>query len=406
MLEITDTSQNIGLQIKQIAEQYYFAACTSTHAVCGYICNLKSKLKNKKCDFKVSISKEFIKKNQLIITSNIVNDTQILVLKGNPMVLDTHQFTYLDENAKSPGTDLVISPKEKGNSTAIDKNGDTKMMGLEFDQIQQSTTQHGILKGVELASLESKVETLLSDGKASKASIKALKTGSLVAVLEQSLHANDIETINWVLSNTDTHVITQTVKKVGKETLQQLLQNILIKLQQGVQKSSLLWLSIVLKLRWLEVIKYMNTRSTMHSQQSISTIHTYLSRKTKNLSKYYEVRAKLQMVVESGEAILESQDDSDEEMKEIDPAHNSKFPRMSHQVEDASDQEEDISDVDEVVEDQGFDQVEGEGFADDDGDEEDDLREDLEQYADDVFEDEGDEEDALMDESDDEEDLE
>lgn len=99
---------------------------------------------------------------------------------------------------------------------------------------------------------------------------------------------------------------------MNKETLQQLLQNILIKLQQGVQKSSLLWLSIVLKLRWLEVIKYMNTRSTVHSQQSLSTIHTYLNRKTKNLSKYYEVRAKLQMVVESGEAILEAQEDSDE----------------------------------------------------------------------------------------------
>jgi len=110
-------------------------------------------------------------------------------------------------------------------------------------------------------------------------------------------------------------VITQTIKKIKKDTLQQLLQNILIKLQQGVQKASLLWLSIVLKLRWLEIIKFMNTKSSVHSQQSLSTIHTYLNRKTRNMAKYYEVRAKLQMVVESGQAILESQEDSDEGMQ-------------------------------------------------------------------------------------------
>jgi len=110
-------------------------------------------------------------------------------------------------------------------------------------------------------------------------------------------------------------VITQTVTKIKKDTLQQLLQNILIKLQQGVQKASLLWLSIVLKLRWLEIIKFMNTKSSVHSQQSLSTIHTYLNRKTRNMAKYYEVRAKLQMVVESGQAILESQEDSDEGMQ-------------------------------------------------------------------------------------------
>lgn len=33
------------------------------------------------------------------------------------------------------------------------------------------------------------------------------------------------------------------------------------------------------------------------------------------MAKYYEVRAKLQMVVESGQAILESQEDSDEGMQ-------------------------------------------------------------------------------------------
>ncbi len=176
MLELTDTNTNIGVQVKQIAEQYYFVTCTSTHSVSGYICNLKSKLKDKKLDFKVTVAKAFLDKNQFIITSNIVNDTQITILKGNPQALDSHQFTYLDENAKSPGTDLMISPKSKENQAEIQKNGEAKMMGLEYDQIQQSTTQHGILKGIELNDLESKVGGILQNGKAKK--VKFIITNS------------------------------------------------------------------------------------------------------------------------------------------------------------------------------------------------------------------------------------
>jgi hypothetical protein len=306
MLELTDNKQCIGIQIKQIAGQYYFASCTTTHSVWGFICNLKIKQTDKKCDFKVAVSDKLLSKNLYVISSNIANESEIVIIKGNSQILDTHTYTYLDEDGKSSGTNLVIEPETKSHTNGIDKNGDVKMLGLEHDQIQQKPSNSGILAGVDLKNLEAKVESLLK-----KKETNALKTGSLVAVLEQSLHANDIETINWVLSNVDTHVITETVKKVSKEALQQLMQNILIKLQQGVQTSSLLWLSTVLKLRWLEVIRYMNS-SSVHSQQSLGTIHTYLSRKTKNLSKYYEVRAKLQMVVETGQAIMEAQTEDDE----------------------------------------------------------------------------------------------
>jgi hypothetical protein len=360
-----------------------------------------------------------LSKNLYVITSNIVNESEIVIIKGNSQTLDTHTYTYLDEDGKSSGTNLVIEPETKAHTNGIDKNGDAKMLGLDHELIQQKPSKNGILAGVDLKNLESKVESLLH-----RKETNALKTGSLVAVLEQSLHANDIETINWVLSNVDTHVISETVKKVSKEALQQLMQNILIKLQQGVQTSSLLWLSTVLKLRWLEVIKFMNS-SSVHSQQSLGTIHTYLSRKTKNLSKYYEVRAKLQMVVETGQAIMEAQTDDDEgkdftvnyilDMKEIDPTQNSRFPRMSLQVEGDSSEDEQVSDVDEVVEDTGFDQVnEGEDGAFDEGDQidkdsddESKQREDLEQYADDPFDDEQEKENLEMDMDDsDEEELE
>lgn len=404
MLELTDKKDWIGIQIKQIAGQYYFAICITTHSVWGYVCNLKTKTNDdsvlKKCDFKVSMDKALINKNLFVTTSNIINESELVVLKGNSQALDTHYFTYLDEEGKTPGTDLKIEPEVKASKTnGADKNGDVKMMGLEYDQIQQKShkVQNGILNGVNLDKLEGKIDTLIKGSKD-----KAIKSGSLVAVLEQSLHANDIETINWVLGNTDTHIITETVKKLNKGSLQSLMQNILIKLQQGVQKSALLWLSIVLKLRWIDVIRFMNTKSSQHSSQSLSTIHTYLNRKTKNLPKYYEVSAKLQMVIESGEAMSQGMQ-IDEETKEYVGEHNSRFPRESVQVEEDSDE----SDVDEVVEDTGFAQVvEGEGDEEGDSDGDSGLRDDIEQYADDGFGEDDDEEMDIDDEEDDIEDYE
>ena len=91
-------------------------------------------------------------------------------------------------------------------------------------------------------------------------------------------------------------------------------------------------------------------------------------------------------------------------MKEVDPTQNSKFPRMSVQMEGDSSEEEEVSDVDEVIQDEGFDQVEGEGFLaegdEEDSDDESKQREELEQYADDVFDEEEEDEDVDMEEDD------
>ena len=306
MLELTHKKECLAVQMKQIAGQFYFVTVTSTHNVSGYICNLKIKQKDKKCDFKVTLASNIAKKNLFVIATTIISESEILILKGNAMNISSHQYTYLDDEGKSPGTAILIVEEKAQLTNGVDKSGDVQMHGLDNEQIHQKSTANGLFIGTDLDQLEGKIHDLFNKKKPA-----GIKTGSLVAVLEQSLHANDIETINWVLGNLDLHVITETVKKVSKEALQQLLQNILIKLQQGVQKSALLWLSSVLKLRWMEVIKYMNT-STIHSQQSLGTIHSYLNRKTKNLSKYYEVRAKLQMVIESGESLMQAKNDEDE----------------------------------------------------------------------------------------------
>jgi len=331
MLELTDKNECIGLQIKQIAGHFFFATIISQSNVSGYICNLKAKDKNvvKKCDFKVVLDKEIIKKSFYILNCDIINETEMVIFKGNAHRLDAHYITYLNDVGESAGMDIIIQPEtQKDVINGDEKNGDVKMLGLEHDQIHANSTklENGIFKGVDLDKLEEKVEDLLK-----KPAKPKIKTGSLVSVLEQSLHANDIETITWVLSNTDLQVINETVSSMKKESLSELMNAIMIKLQQGAQKSSLLWLGIVLKLRWLDVIKFRN---------NISTVHTYLSRKSKNLSKYYELQAKLQMVVDSGIAMTAGAD------MEVDLEEESKQPLVYQKDESESEADEIVEDID------------------------------------------------------------
>jgi hypothetical protein len=318
LLEMSDRKFPIGLQIKQIAGYFYFATITTGIKLYGYVCNMKTKGDSlvKKVDFTVDVAKAVTKKNHHILKTDIANETEIVVFKGNQHKLDIHSITYLnDEGSPNPtvtlyegsATNLTETTDGQKDANGEEKNGDVKMLGLEHDLINANSTklQSGIFNGIDIDNLESNVNgTLKSKSK------KQIKTGSLVAVLEQSLHANDIETITWVLSNTDLSVINQTVGGLKKSILNELMNSLIIKLQQGVQKASLLWLGTLLKLRWLDIMKF---------QQNIRTVHTYLCRKSKNLSKYYELQAKLQMVVDSGIAITvgtEMEVDMDEETKE------------------------------------------------------------------------------------------
>ena len=218
MLELTDKKEVLSIQIKQIAGQYYFATIVTTHSVWGYIWNLKTKSKDltvlKKWDFRVSIDKSLIKRNLFIVCAHIINETDIVILNGNAQTLNTYSFTYLNADGKSPGTDLKIEYEEKQENTNGDhKNIDTKVLGLEYDQIQTKyqKSSNSILNGIDINKIEDKLKAAFKDS-----SKKILKTGSLVAVLEQSLHANDIETINWAISTTDMHIINETVRKDTK----------------------------------------------------------------------------------------------------------------------------------------------------------------------------------------------
>ena len=335
ILEMSDQKSVIGLQMKQIAGHFYFATISTGYKLNGYVCNMKSKDKSviQQVDFVACVDKSVTAKSHYILKTSIANETELVIFKGNQHKLDIHYITYLGDSGK-PSEDVTLYADTKTNLTdtpegdlnGVETNDDVKMMGLEHDIIDanSSNLQTSLFNGMDIDLLESNV-----NGALKPASTKQIKTGSMVAVLEQSLHSNDFETVTWVLSNTDLSVINQTVGGLKKSSLNDLMNSLIIKLQQGVQKSSLLWLGTILKLRWLDIMKF---------QQNIRTVHTYLSRKSKNLTKYYELQAKLQMVVDSGIAMMEGPD------MEVEP-EETKEP-LVYQKDDDSDNE-----IDEVVED-------------------------------------------------------
>lgn len=72
------------------------------------------------------------------------------------------------------------------------------------------------------------------------------------------MESNDIEAFNSLITDTDLKSVSAAVKEISKETLQHLVHNILLKLQQGVEKSPVLWLSLILKFRWIDTLKFLS----------------------------------------------------------------------------------------------------------------------------------------------------
>ena len=102
---------------------------------------------------------------------------------------------------------------------------------------------------------------------------------------------------------------------LNKNSLNSLLTHLLVKLKDGVQKSSLLWVSALLKYRWAEVLK-------LRKDPIYGQVLGYLDAKSKTMPRYFELKAKLDMVIQTHEAIAFQ----DEEMKEA-------LPMTHHQEE-------------------------------------------------------------------------
>ena len=102
--------------------------------------------------------------------------------------------------------------------------------------------------------------------------------------------------------------------------------HLLVKLKDGLQKSSLLWVSALLKFRWAEVLK-------LRKDPTYQSTLAFLKTKSQTMPRYFELKAKLDMVIQTHESIAAQ----DEEMKEAVP--------MNHQQEQSEQ-----SDTDEELE--------------------------------------------------------
>ena len=114
VLELTN-DKVLGIQLKQIAEHYYFAIFITSNYVWGYILNLKSKDvdQRRKFDFKVTLDEESINGNNCIASAYIKNEYELTVLSSNGESIDSHYITYLNDEGKSMGTDITIKWKQK-----------------------------------------------------------------------------------------------------------------------------------------------------------------------------------------------------------------------------------------------------------------------------------------------------
>ena len=336
-LELISSDQILGIEIKQIAEHYYFAIYITSQYVWGYVLNLKTKAKDgslwRKHNFKVTLDDEFIQKNVLIESAYIKNEYELIVIQRNWETINIHSIIYLNDDGKSTGNDLLIKWTQKL----------TKANGISPNKLNKESSNNiypkGILEGIDLNSLKSNVSKLfLPDD--------FLQNESLVSTLEEHLQSNDIEGVNTVISVTDTSLINETVDKLTKNSLYQFMPSLLLSLQQKSNKGALLWLSSILKQRWIDVITFVG-KSSIHSKTVLAPLFSHLNCKTKNISKYYETKAKIEMVIEWA-STPEDNMDLDEEQ-----AFQSSADHKMQEDEKSEDNEEQSND--EVIED--FEQV-------------------------------------------------
>ena len=122
----------------------------------------------------------------------------------------------------------------------------------------------------------------------------------------------DLETINWVLSHTEVSVIESTIHELDVNTLLGLLRILVAKLRVKVEKKSLLWLSAILKFRWMNIL-------SLQSDPVFRELMNVFTVKSDNLVRYFELKAKLDMVIQCGSVTIDK-----DSLKLIEPLKEQK----------------------------------------------------------------------------------
>lgn len=216
----------------------------------------KGKTVKKECIVRLaSASDEFI-------SAQLINETNISYIHGSVFGIKKSQVKLLDDAGKVQ-KDIVLQSneasekKEKNDKKEVDQyqvmgieeEGNARVNAVMARQLVPQTLQLSLFEDDD--NLESRLTSVSSKN------VKVTK--SLGTVLTQALTADDTETLDWVLSNREDAVISNTLISLKDHKLiSSLFKQIIIKFQsQDVAKQSgvLLWLKSLISLHWLTIIK-------------------------------------------------------------------------------------------------------------------------------------------------------
>lgn len=252
MLQLDDASKCDQVSLFHLAGDFYISLCMTQTELRVYLVNLKKSKKNlvQKLDTVLRVNSH--SKSFQLIASSFKNDTEVMLYCGSIYSIESHRVKIINEEGEIVSKSIEIqSNSSEKKLKEVQQINDSNVMSLDFDKKNPKYGNSSLFEGKKLNEL---TQSLFNDGLDTPA--KGMVSGSLVTVLTQSLHSNDVETINWALSNTDVEVISDTIKGITRQTIHQLMTNLFIQFQQNLQKATLLWLSAVLKYRWSDVMKF------------------------------------------------------------------------------------------------------------------------------------------------------
>jgi len=212
LLDQASSEHITQVTLKEIGDDKTFMIAVSTenqanifYTKSGKASVSKGKTVKRECTVSIGMASE------QIINASIVNETGLSFVHGNVFAIKRSQVKLLDEAGKVQ-KEVSINGKLAGKEEVKEvkkDSGNYQVMGIEEEGTARVNTlmsrQQLVPHSLSLSLLD---DTDNLESKLTSVSSKNVKISkSLVAVLTQSLTADDTETLDWVLQNRDDAVI-------------------------------------------------------------------------------------------------------------------------------------------------------------------------------------------------------
>ena len=290
MLEVGSWVTPNEVRMFHLEGDFYCAVAALDTSAAVFLVNLKKKKGKLVQSPDTRIQLKHSKWVQGLITIDFWPISTLVLLTGSLFWAQSHSVELFNDEGQIIKDTIEIDLNEAQSNSNGARHHDTTML----DATNASSAGYvpsTLFEGRAMAELE---ERLTSQALTTPKRVK--QSDELSHVLSHSLQANDLETISWALSWTDVDDISTAVMNLNKNSLNSLLTHLLVKLKDGVQKSSLLWVSALLKYRWAEVLK-------LRKDPIYGQVLGYLDAKSKTMPRYFELKAKLDMVIQTHEVI-------------------------------------------------------------------------------------------------------